>query len=331
MNEKKVIVVFDVPAVNGGALSILKMYYEKAVLEANENQQYVFVVSTPSLEEKEFVKVIKYSWVKKSWLHRIYFDKFVAFKIFNENGGTEILSLQNIVVSKVSAYQELYMHQSLPFIEHRFNIIAHPKLWIYQNIIGKIIKKSIKKANKIIVQTGWIKDAIIKQCKVSEDKIVIEPPMLDMGYVKQNEHNKSNEFFYPASSFFYKNHDVIVRALILLSKENRFPKVTFTLNENDNKLTKKIVKLKNKYQLNIELVGVLSKKKVFEMYSKSVLLFPSYVETFGLPLLEAKLSDCDIICSNTLFSKEILCGYEKANFFEFNNADQLVSLMREYE
>lgn len=67
-----IIMLFDVPAEYGGALSILKQYYEKATND--KDNQWYFVISTPDLAETENVKIIKHAWVKKSWLHRLYFD-----------------------------------------------------------------------------------------------------------------------------------------------------------------------------------------------------------------------------------------------------------------
>jgi glycosyltransferase involved in cell wall biosynthesis len=63
-------------------------------------------------------------------------------------------------------------------------------------------------------------------------------------------------------------------------------------------------------------MGQVSRENVFEMYSKSVLLFPSFVESFGLPLLEARLSECIIIASSCPFCREILDGYDKVSYFE---------------
>ena len=63
-------------------------------------------------------------------------------------------------------------------------------------------------------------------------------------------------------------------------------------------------------------MGQMPREKIFELYTKSVLLFPSFVESFGLPLLEGKLSGTYVLASNCPFSREILNGYEKARFFE---------------
>ena len=51
------------------------------------------------------------------------------------------------------------------------------------------------------------------------------------------------------------------------------------------------------------------------MYTDSILLFPSYVESFGLPLLEAKMTGTPIVASDCPFSKEILKNYNKKVFF----------------
>lgn len=70
------IMVFDVPAESGGALTILKQYYQEA-LKDKENE-WIFVVSTPQLKASENAKVLNYAWIKKSLFNRLYFDNIVA-------------------------------------------------------------------------------------------------------------------------------------------------------------------------------------------------------------------------------------------------------------
>ena len=60
---------------------------------------------------------------------------------------------------------------------------------------------------------------------------------------------------------------------------------------------------------------------------KSVLLFPSYIETFGLPLLEAKTIGSPIIASDTPFSKEITSNYNNVNYFDYSDEIKLAKLM----
>lgn len=58
----------------------------------------------------------------------------------------------------------------------------------------------------------------------------------------------------------------------------------------------------------------MKREVVFEMYSKSVLVFPSFVESFGMPLLEARMSNSVILASDQNFSREILKDYNNAYF-----------------
>ena len=76
------IMVFDVPAESGGALTILNQYYDTAIKD--KENDWVFVVSTPELKETDNVKVLNYPWIKKSWFHRLYFDKLVANKLVDK-------------------------------------------------------------------------------------------------------------------------------------------------------------------------------------------------------------------------------------------------------
>ena len=57
------------------------------------------------------------------------------------------------------------------------------------------------------------------------------------------------------------------------------------------------------------------------------MIFPSYIETFGLPLLEAKKCDTIILASDCPFSHEILDDYDKVYYFNPFDAKELSKLM----
>ena len=72
------IMVFDVPAESGGALSILNAFYQEVLDNKNENINWIFVLSNLNYKETENISILNFPWVKKSWFHRLYFDYFVA-------------------------------------------------------------------------------------------------------------------------------------------------------------------------------------------------------------------------------------------------------------
>ena len=316
--------VFDVPAEHGGALTILKQYYDKAVNDKENN--WYFVISTPTLIETDNVKVLRYPWVKKSWFHRLYFDRFVAQKIAEQYQVDEVLSLQNLVVRGIKVKQTLYVHQPLPFVEKKFSITENFIFWLYQNVISRMIFSSIKHADEVIVQTNWMKEACLGKVKVAPGKIKVIQPDINIDVKKTYKQKNMNYklFFYPASASSYKNHRVIVEAVKLLKQKGieRF-KVVFTLNSTEDRSIKKLYDYIVENNLAIEFIGKISLNDVFDYYSKSILIFPSFIETFGLPMLEAKTHGCPILASDCAFSHEILDGYEKAKFFNPFDSVQL--------
>ncbi|MEL7605902.1 MAG: glycosyltransferase [Sedimentibacter saalensis] len=323
------IMIFDVPAENGGgALTILKHYYEKAI--EDKKNTYYFVISTPNLYETKNIIVLRYPWVKKSWFHRLVFDFFIAYKLVEKYKIEKVISLQNLIIPKVKIKQVLYLHQPLPFSEKRYKIKENFKFWLYQNVISKMIFYSINKADKVIVQTEWMKKACKSYTSIS-DKIIVEQPKLNITikktYKKGNDKNKI--FFYPASSYIYKNHNIIVEAVELLEKYDiKSYRVIFTLSGNENNHINKLYQeIKNK-NLPIDFVGKIPIEEVYDYYSKAILIFPSYIETFGLPMLEAKMHGCPIIASDCAFSHEVLDSYYNVKFFNPSNGKELFEQMK---
>lgn len=311
------IMVFDVPAVSGGALSVLHDFYNE--FKINKENEYIFVVSSPKLKETPNIRVLRYPWIKRSWIHRLYFDHFIAPKLIKNYNIDKVLSLQNIMIPHTKVYQSVFVHNALPFSEYRFKLDENKKLWIYQNIIGKKIFRSIKKADSVIVQTKWMKKRCIEELNVTNKKIVIKPPKLDIKVNKFYQETKESlsTFFYPASGVLFKNHRAIVDACLKL-KEDQIEeyKVVFTLEGNENKHILELYNIVTENQLSIEFVGSLTRDEVLSFYSKTVLIFPSYIETVGLPLIEAKAHKTPILVSNYEFAHEILDGYDQVEYFD---------------
>lgn len=324
----KRILVYNVAASDSGALSILTAYYHKLSLEQAGDTEYIFVVSTPMLSSMENITVLRYPWVKKSWLHRLYFDYFCIDKIVSNYQVDEILSLQNIAVPNVATPQTIYLHQSLPFVQHRFSITESPILWIYQKIISRLIYRSVKKAYKVIVQTHWMKDACIKKVGISAEKIVVESPRIDISNIKEYRQSTECIFLYPATALIYKNHQVILEACKLLKQQGICHyKVVFTILGEENKLAATLKRCASKWDLPVDFAGMMKRKALFELYAKSILLFPSYVETFGLPLLEAKETGCFIIAADTGVNREVLTAYDNCEFFSYKDSKILANIM----
>ena len=324
------IMVFDVAAESGGALSVLNDFYNE--YKYDETNNYIFVISMPEMKETENIKVLRYPWIKRSWFHRLFFDHVIAPKLIQEYAVDGVLSLQNVIVPHIKNRQTVYVHNSLPFAEYRFSLLENKLLWTYQNILSKSIFKSIKKADKVIVQTQWMKKACVEMLKVDGNKIEVIQPKINIEVKKHFKQTKKSlsTFFYPASGVEFKNHKVIIEACLELKKGGVGNyKVIFTLNGNENKNISALFKKVKGLNLPIDFIGSISRDKVFQYYSESVLIFPSYIETVGLPLIEAKMYAAPILASNCAFSHEILDGYNNVAYFDpFDQHDLKINMYK---
>ena len=313
--------VVDVAAESGGALTILESFYDQFAKDTAND--YILCVNKPSFQSTANVKVMAFPWVKKSWLHRLWFDIVIANQIIHKHKIDEVFSLQNVVVPVTKKPQTIYLHQSLPFEEKRFSLLDAPLLWAYQNLIGPIIILSAKRARKIIVQTNWMKEAVINRAKIPGERIEVRPPDLEIKIPGQfSLKDWQRTFFYPATPLVYKNHITLLKAAQILRNQGiRDFKVLLTTTKQS--LPRECEKIVDEVEDHITFLGSISHEEVMQMYCQSVLVFPSYIETYGLPLKEASLCGAPIIAADRPFSKEILENYPNKLFFSAMDSHML--------
>lgn len=321
------IVVYDIAAQKGGGgETILKQYVEKA---ANESEvEWWFFVSIKEYVEYEssnvhviFVDITKSSKVK-SYCSRKKYEFFQLKKVLHDINPDEIISLQNTVVPGAKCKQTVYLHQSFQFspVKYRFTRKDERSLAFRQRIICQLIRSRLNRADKVIVQTNWMKKAVSKWANYPMKQIVVETPTVSLPIVERPMEVLNNHFIYPANAYLNKNHQVIIDACKILKMQGITGyRIQFTLPEESFGLASRLLKEIKHDDLPIDFIGHLEKTELFEKYQTMITLFPSYIETFGLPLLEAKELNGVIIASDRPFSHEILDGYENATFLEWDN------------
>lgn len=323
------ILVYDVAASTSGALAVLEDFYLQVKEYGQKDITWYFVISTPNLNETNNIKVLKYPWVKKSWGHRYFFENSIIQKILRKYEIDYIFSMQNMIIPRTKIKQSLYVHFPFVFTKYKFQFKENKVLWFYQNVLCYRIYRSIRKSNKVIVQTEWMKKACIEKTKCDADKIEIIKPVIEL--VKSEEYKFKDSkgktvLFYPATAFEYKKHFDILYALKEIKDKgiSNF-KTIFTIEENTNDYSKKIREYIDKNKLDVDLVGNMKRNDVFKLYSNSVLVFPSEVESYGMPLLEARIKNAIIIAKRMPFSEEILIDYKNGYFYR--NVNELVDFL----
>ncbi|WP_443864246.1 glycosyltransferase, partial [Fusobacterium ulcerans] len=325
----KIIVVNNPAAKSGGALTILKEFLEN-VSSLKCDRIFIIIVSVEDLKryESEKIKILVVN--SQKFKERILWDNFKLKRFLKKKAITPdiFVSLQNTGVNiDKKIYQLLYYHQPLSIIKLKWNILRKNErlYWIYKNIYPIFIKQYLNRVRKVIVQTEWVKKRFVNRFNYPEENIILMRPIISK--IDVNKINiiprEKYRIFYPAAPLIYKNHKIIIEALNLLKKEKyevlKGIECIFTFGEEENAELADLIK---KYELEdvIKLVGRISYSRVLEYYKSSdLLVFPSYLETFGLPLVEAQYFDLDILTVDLEYSREVINEYKKVCFIKKND------------
>jgi len=319
--------IYATAAEIGGAITILDQYYEEAIIT---NEEFVFVVSKVKLKATKHIKIISLPWIKKSWIFRMFFYFLLLPLIIKKENPNRIISFNNTKTPSKKYPQTIYLHQVLPFSKYKINIISDPHLWGVKHLLGFLIIYSIKRVETLIVQSLWLKEILVEELGIPEENIKVIIPKIHFNPKIKYLLERNNEiikFFYPSSYASYKNHEMIVEAVIMLSeKEKKKIEIKFTLNPFQNKYVKKIYELVNTNNLPIRFIGYQNKDYIQEMYSDHILIFASSVESFGLPLLEAQIARSPIIALKAIHTIDILKEYSKIHYFK--NSRELARILK---
>lgn len=321
------ILVYDIAAKEGGGgASILNLYFQNAVKDTENEWWFIVSISRYDDVHYDHIHVIKESFKGHSaaadYAHRLWFEATRLRKLIKEINPDEVISLQNMPVPFAKCKQTVYLHHMLSFAPAKFHFTKKDErsLAFRQYIICRLIRMNIHKADEVIVQTEWMKKSLIDLTGYPENQIKLQKPLISCPVYEGRIEKEKNSFIYPASPYVYKNHDVILRACeILLDRGINNFKVEFTIKPEDNETAKHISSAVQQKKLPVEMIGQIDQKTLFKKYKAEILLFPSCVETFGLPMLEARLSEGYIIASDCPFSHEILDGYDGAEFVRWDD------------
>lgn len=207
------------------------------------------------------------------------------------------------------------------FLDYKFALFS----WFYKYLY----KINILKNNFVIVQQEWLKNEFIKLYDVKN--VVVANPNIEILIQNEKVIEKSEKtiFFYPSFPRVFKNFELICEAVSLIDSIyfDKF-EVILTINGSETKYSKNIVEKYGKHN-NIKFIGLQTREKIFEIYSKSdCLIFPSKLETWGLPISEFKTFDKAILVVDLPYVRETVGDYSKVKFFSLNDSKELATYMQ---
>lgn len=304
---------------SSGGLSIYRQFISHLSEYVNGNRYYIFVDST--VEQPIIDGVTYIADDDHSFSHRIAW----------EHGGLNrwlkkqkikpdvIASLQN-TGTVTRCKQVIYYHQPLPFYSHKWNPFKAEErlMWLYKYIYPLFVQNTINMNTHVVVQIPFIKRGFISRFNIDSERVhVLFPDVerIDASTVEPLYKEDGNiHLLYPATPLPYKEHATIVHAMALLRKHSPHiaakVRIHFTFFANDYPMLWAMVKKMELENLFV-MEGCMPYDKLLSLYkSADGLLFPSTIETLGLPLLDATAFGLPIIASDLDYAHEVLDEYQ---------------------
>ncbi|MGJ0363442.1 glycosyltransferase [Aliarcobacter cryaerophilus] len=317
--------------ITGGGLVTLKQFLEN--IPEDINFKYFIFCSDYSLQEEYNKKNVKYIYPKyKTGLKRLYWDMYGFQKWSNDNciKPDLVISLQNTTVKFYNKEipQISYIMQAIPFVNKNWNLFKKQErtLWFYKNIYPFFMSMNLGKKHYVVTQSKWIKYEFSNKFNFPLEKIFAIRPVIKLNDSTEKMNFDKNTFniFCPSSAFIYKNNIEIVNALTYLKLGDydiSKIRIHITVNSNDDSVLMNTI-IKNKLSDNFNFIGRICYQDMLKFYSScDLVVFPSYLETFGLPLLEAASFGKPILAANEGYAQEVISDYEGAQLLDINSPE----------
>ena len=286
-------ILIDAVYINSfGGKTILELIAEKIL---NSNIKYHFILDS-RLESKwvEKIKTYNYTLIKASHKNR------KRFYSNNINRFSSILCLSNIpppihtlVKTSVFFQNSLLLNSLTHQISFKNRLINFLKF--------SYLKYYNQNDYNWVVQTRYIDKLLQTHLKINSNNIFIYPIIKEESE-PFNTKKTTNNFVYVSSRVSHKNHIRLIKAFIKTANTTgKEIKLHLTLNKEE------LFKKKHPNNLKVEFHGTLSRDSVNELYNScDFAIYPSLVESFGLPLIEAANHGCKVIAGDLPYVHEII-------------------------
>lgn len=347
----KTIVVSAVNVRKGGTLSILKgclKYLSDKAAGQDGGLRIIALVHNKDLCLFPGIEYIELPWTIKSWARRLWCEYVTMWRISRrlaDEIGEPVdvwLSMHDTTPRVLAKTRELYCQTSFPFMKRSLrDLRMDPKIYLFSLFTRFAYRINIHKNDNIIVQQYWFRDAMSKMLNVPPDKFRVITPEVPAG-PSMPEVSAAEPalptFFYASTADCHKNFETLFEAARLLENKlgtGKF-KVSATISGRENRYSAWLFKHWGGVE-SIEFAGFLPSSELYDRYrTASCFVFPSRIETWGLPMTEfMSVSDRPMILANLPYAHETFSSGRGAegrevSFFPATDASALAEMMEQY-
>lgn len=328
----KTIVVSAVNIRKGGTLTILRNCLEYLSTQT-EHYRIVALVHQRELCDYEGIEYIEMPNTIKGWSRRLWCEYVTMHRISKQLAPVYLwLSLHDTTPRVCAEHRAVYCQTSFPFLKLKFNDWRFDyKIGLFGLFTRIAYRINIKKNDYLIVQAEWLRENFSRMFRLPKTKFIVAPPKPDTSNIaiSHKETDGIYTFFYAATPDCHKNFELACKAAQKLEDElgkNRF-RLILTINGNENKYAQWLYTQWGMVD-SIKFHGFMDKHTLYQHYaSVDCLIFPSRIETWGLPITEFSQYKKPMLLANLPYAHETAAGSSQVAYFDPRESEQLQTMM----
>lgn len=325
---KRTLVISAVNFTEGGPLTVLRDCVN-AARTTLPDWRIVVMAHDATLLATPGVEVMAFPETKTSWGRRLRLEWF-GFKAISRALKPDLwLSLHDITPRVEAARQAVYCHN--PAIFYRIGwreAWLEPKFLLFNLFYGFIYGSFIRRNGHVIVQQQWLREEFSR--RFGALPMVVAHPSSDTLQTHGTERShRPVVFFYPALPRVFKNLEILGEAVEhLQSRGIDGFEVRVTITGTENRYAVWLLKRFSNSRA-IRFIGRQSSEQMKAQYSQaSAVVFPSRLETWGLPITEAKARSLPLLVADAPYARETVGTYDAVSFFPPRGSEMLADLMQ---
>ena len=328
--NRRNIVISAVNIRKGGTLTVLRDCLR--YLSGREDLHVTALVHKRELCDYPGIDYVEIPWSIDGWGKRLKCEYVTMKGISEELPETDLwLSLHDTTPNVKAKRQAVYCQTSFPFLKIRLrDFLMDKKIPLFAMFTKYAYRKNVHRNNYLIVQQRWLREGLSQMLHVDKSRIIVAPPAFEAPEITDTSaYEPIPVFLYPASPDCHKNFEELCRAAERVEKElgTGVFKVVLTIDGSENSYAAWLRKNWGNVT-SIDFNGFMSKEELYAHYGKAAcLVFPSRVETWGLPISEFKPTGKPMLLANLPYARESASGAAAVSFFDINDAEDLAHQM----
>jgi len=306
------IVVSAVALVSGGPLTILRQAVDAA--RASSDASFLFLVhDAGSWEESGNVRFLSFPHARRSYLRRLR-TEYRRFPKLSRRWRPDVwLSLHDVTPPVTARRQAVYCHNPLPYWKPTLrDLRLHPFEVVRSFLYGFVFRTNARRNDHVIGQLPWYAEFMGRYMRVPRERLVVvapraggPPPVVEKAPARGAE---PLACLYASLPRVFKNFE---EALELCDQPG--VRLTVTVSGDENRYARWV---RSRARGDVVFAGQLSHEDALAAMARSdVVLFPSRLETFGLPVQEAIDLGRTLVLPVRPWTVAVAGEYPRAHFY----------------